>query len=131
MALDARQYAGRLSALWLGLLLRFRLIMSAGTERLTTVIGRRIRAMAARFKRPSVLKGMSRAEFEQVALDLDLSHPELYGLLTGRTVLAGSVDGHLNKLDASAQRIAKRPAPEPEHLPAATQVYLPIGPSCC
>ena len=85
--------------------------------------------MAARFKRPSVLKGMSRAEFEQVALDLDLSHPELYGLLTGRIVPAGPVEGRLNKLDASAQRIATRPEPEP--LPAATQVYLPIGPSCC
>ena len=87
--------------------------------------------MAARFKRPSVLKGMSRAEFEQVALDLDLSHPELYRLLTGRIVPADPVEGHLNKLDASAQRIAARPAPEPEPLPAAMQVYLPIGPSCC
>jgi|SRR6476660_9613953 hypothetical protein len=105
--------------------------MSTVTDRLTAVIGRRIRAMAARFKRPSALKRMSRAEFEQVALDLDLSHPELYGILTGRTVPAGSVEGHLNKLDASAQRIAARPAPEPEHLPAANQLYLPIGPSCC
>ena len=86
--------------------------------------------MAARFKRPAVLKCMSRAEFEQVALDLNLSHPELYGLLTGRAVCR-LVEGHLNKLDASAQRIAARPAPEPEHCQQATQAYLPIGPSCC
>jgi hypothetical protein len=87
--------------------------------------------IAARFKRPAVLKGMSRAEFDQIAPDLDLSHPELYGLLTGHIVLAGVAEGHLNKLEASAQRIAARRALEPKHLPAATQVYLPIGPSCC
>ena len=107
------------------------MIMLADAKRLTAVIGGRLRAIAARFQRPFVLKGMSRAEFGQIALDLDLSHAELYGLLTGRIVPAGPVEGHLNKLDASAQRIATRPAPEPEHLPAATQVYLPIGPSCC
>jgi hypothetical protein len=107
------------------------MIMRPDTKRLTAVIGRRLRAIAARFKRPRVLKNMSRAEFEQVALDLNLSHPELYRLLTGRSAPAGPVEGHLNKLDASAPRTATRPVLETEHLPPATQVYLPIGPSCC
>ncbi len=94
-------------------------------------VGRRVRAIVARFKPPAVLKGMSRAEFEQMALDLDLSHPELYGLLTRRVVCAGLVEECLNKLDAFPERITTRPAPEPEHLSAGTQAYLPIGPSCC
>ena len=88
--------------------------MSTVTDRLTAVIGRRIRAMAARFKRPSALKRMSRAEFEQVALDLDLSHPELYGLLT-----ESGAKGRPSKPDVSPEQAQ------------AMQAYLPIGPSCC
>ena len=91
-------------------------------------VGRRLRAIVARFKRPAALKGMSRAEFEQMAQDLDLSHPELYGLLTGRNLSAGLVEERLNKLDASSKRTT---APEPEHLSAGIQACLPIGPSCC
>ena len=62
-------------------------------------VGRRLRAIVARFKRPAALKGMSRAEFEQMARDLDLSLPELYGLLTGRNLSAGLVEERLNKLE--------------------------------
>jgi hypothetical protein len=87
--------------------------MSAYTGKLTAIIGRRVRAIGARFKRPAQ------------------PHPELYGLLTGRSAAAGPVEGHLNKLDASAPRTATGLVPETEHLPPATQVCLPIGPSCC
>ena len=94
-------------------------------------VGRRVRAFVARFKRPAALKGMSRAEFEQMARDLDDSRPELYGVLTGRVVPIGLVEERLNKLDACRERITTRPAPEPEHLSTEAQVYLPIGPTCC
>ena len=59
--------------------------MSADTERLTAAIGRRVRAIAARFRRPAK------------------PHPELYGLLTGRVDSAGVVKERLNKLDASPE----------------------------
>jgi len=94
-------------------------IMSADSERLTAAINRRVRAIAARFRRPAKPKGVIRVEFKQTVRDPDLSHPELHGLLTGRVESAGVVKDRLNKLDVSSEH-AK-----------ATQACLPIGPSCC
>lgn len=91
-------------------------------------VRRRLRAILARFKRPAALRGTSRAEFEQMAQDFGLSHPELYGLLTGRKASAGLVEERLNKLDASSMRTT---VPEPRRLPAEIRACLPIGPSCC
>lgn len=88
-------------------------------------IGRWVRAIVSRFKRPAGLKGITRAEFEQMARDLDLSHPELYGHLTGRVVSADLLEKRLKKLDVAPERV------EPRHLSAGTQACLPIGPSCC
>jgi hypothetical protein len=92
------------------------------------VVRRRLRAIVARFRRPAALKGTNRAEFEQMAQDFGLSHPELYGLLTGRNASAGLVEERLNKLDASSKRTT---VPEPRCLPAEIRACLPIGPSCC
>jgi hypothetical protein len=78
-------------------------IMSADTEKLTAAISRRVRAIAARFRRPAKPKGAIRVD----------------GILTGRVESAGVAKERLNKLDAS---------PEPAK---ATQACLPIGPSCC
>ena len=75
--------------------------MSADTERLTAAIGRRVRAIAARFRRPAK------------------PHPELYGLPVERVDSAGVVKERLNKLDVSSEHAQ------------ATQACLPIGPSCC
>jgi len=94
-------------------------IMPADTERLTAAIGRRVRAIAARFRHPAKPKVITRTEFKQTVRDHDLAHPELYGLLTGRADSAGVVKGHPSKPDVS-----------PEHA-EATQACLPIGPSCC
>ena len=94
-------------------------IMSTGTERLTAAIGRRMRAIAARFRHPAKQKGVASAEFKQMVRDRDLSHPECYGLLTGRIDSADVVKARLNKPDVS-----------PEHA-EATHACLPIGPSCC
>jgi hypothetical protein len=75
--------------------------MSADTQKLTAAIGRRLRAIAARFGRPTQ------------------PHPERYGLPVGRVETADVVKEHLNKVDVAS-----------EH-DQATQDFLPIGPSCC
>jgi|GEM_PF-5558350 len=75
--------------------------MSTGTESLTAVIGRRARAMAAKFRRPAQ------------------THPEFYGLLIGRVDAAGIERERPSKPDVSSEHAQ------------ATQAYLPIGPSCC
>ena len=81
-------------------------------------IGRRIRAIAAVFRRPAELKGIDRAS-GQMVWDLDLSHTELYGTPTGRIASAGIANEPARKRDA-----CQEPA-------TVTQAYLPIGPSCC
>jgi hypothetical protein len=104
-------------------------IESARKKRLfgTGAIGRRIRSLVALFARRKGLEGASRAEFEQTARDLDLSHPELYRLLTGQVLSDAAVERRLKGLEIAPQRIAARP----EQAPLGTQAILPIGPSCC
>jgi hypothetical protein len=75
--------------------------MTADTGKLTAIIGRRVRAIGARFKRPAQ------------------PHPELYGLPVARVDSAGVGKERLGTSDISS-----------EHAQAA-QAYLPIGPSCC
>jgi hypothetical protein len=74
---------------------------------------------------------MNRAEFEQVARDLDLSHPGLYGLLTGRRVSAAFTEQNLAALEASRDRIRAAQASEAKRTSAPAQPLLLIGPSCC
>lgn len=94
-----------------------------------STVGRWARAIVSRFKRPAQLKGMTRAEFDQMARDFGLSYPELYGLLTGCVVSADRLETRLKKLDVSPEQVKPRSAPE--RLSAGTQASLPIGPSCC
>jgi len=75
--------------------------MSADTERLTAAVGRRMRAIAARFRHPVK------------------PHPKFYGLPTGSVDAEGVVKGRPSKPDVSPEQ-AK-----------ATQACLPIGPCCC
>ena len=89
-----------------------------------------VRGLVARMSR-SRLRGISRVEFEQVAHDLDLSHPELYGLLTGRSVSAEHTEQKLAALENSRERIRAAQVSEAERISARTQSMLPIGPSCC
>jgi hypothetical protein len=89
-----------------------------------------MRGLVARMSR-SRLRGISRAEFEQVAHDLDLSHPELYGLLTGRSVSAERTEQNLAALETSRERIRAAQAPEAKQVSAPASAFLPIGPSCC
>lgn len=108
-------------------------IISANTGRLIGIsaVRRWVQAIAARFGRPARLKKMTRAEFEQMARDLDLSHPELYGLLTGRKPSAAVVESFLTKLEVSQQIIEAVRTPESDDAAAAARACLPIGPSCC
>jgi hypothetical protein len=89
-----------------------------------------VQGVIARMRR-SRLRGISRAEFEQVAHDLDLSHPELYGLLTGRSISAEHTEQSLAALENSRERIRAAQVSEAERISARTQPILPIGPSCC
>jgi hypothetical protein len=84
-------------------------ITPANIGRLVAAVGRRVRAIAARFAHPTTLKMRDDA--------CDLSHPEFYGL-SARHDFASVVKERSNKRDV---------APEQGN----AQVYLPIGPSCC
>ena len=88
------------------------MIMSAQGG-LTAAISRRMRTIAARFRRRAERKAVARAR-GQLVRSLDLSHPELYG-----NPCAGIVKEPARRLD-----VCSEPA-------KAMQAYLPIGPSCC
>jgi len=88
------------------------------------------RAVVARFARANELRGMDRAEFEQIARDLNLSPPELYGLLTGRRIVAEVLDECLGaEFEASPQLAKRLRAIERKHR-AATRMSAPIAPCC-
>lgn len=90
-----------------------------------------VRGVVARWRHLNRLQGISRAEFEQVARDLNLSHPELYGLLTGRSVSAERMEQNLAALEGSRERIRAAQVLEAKRISAQAQAGLPIGPSCC
>ena len=94
-------------------------------------LGGWVRGVVARWRHRNRLRGMNRAEFEQVARDLDLSHPELYGLLTGRSVSAELAEQNLAALECSRERIRAAQALETKQISAQARALLPIGPSCC
>ena len=94
-------------------------------------LGSWLRRVLARVRHRDRLQGMSRAEFEQVARDLGLSHPELYGLLTGRRVSADLLERKWATHEPSPDRIRTVPAPDAGQISARAQALLPIGPSCC
>ncbi len=93
------------------------------------------RSIFARVNRNRLLE-IDRAEFEQVARDLDLSNPELYGLLTGRRVSAELLERKWASVASAPKRITKARvaevrSPEADQISAQVQAWLPIGPSCC
>ena len=88
------------------------------------------KSVAARFFRTNELRGMDRAEFEQIARDLNLSPPELYGLLTGRRVSDDALAECLAaELEASPQLAKRLRAIERKHR-AAVRISVPIAPCC-
>jgi hypothetical protein len=90
------------------------------------------KAVVARFSRANELRGMNRAEFEQIARDLNLPPPELYGLLTGRRLSADALEERLvAEFEASPQLAKRLRALERQHRAARIRASVPIGPSCC
>jgi hypothetical protein len=85
------------------------LTITSAKERLTAAIGRRMGAIAARFRRRAELKRLAHARGQRVR-DLELSHPEHYGIPS-----AGIVKESARKREYTE----------------TMQAYLPIGPSCC
>ena len=90
------------------------------------------RAIGARFTGANELRGISRAEFEQIAQDLNLSPPELYGLLTGRRLSADALEETLAaEFEASPQLAKRLRVLERQHRTARIRASVSIGPSCC
>jgi hypothetical protein len=88
-------------------------------------------AVVARFSGANELRGMNRTEFEQIARDLNLPPPELYGLLTGRRISADALDAWLAaEFEASPQLAKRLRAIERRHRTARIRMSLPIAPCC-
>lgn len=78
------------------------------------------------------LRGTNRAEFEQVARDLDLAPTELYRLSTGRRLSADALERYLAaEFEGSPQLTRRLRAIEREYRLAQHRASMPIGPSCC
>ena len=91
-----------------------------------------LKAIVARFTQNNELRGMNRAEFEQIARDLNLPPPELYGLLTGGQLSADALEERLAaEFEVSPQFEKRLRSLEQEHLAARIRASVPIGPSCC
>jgi hypothetical protein len=91
-----------------------------------------LRAAVTGYARKNKLHGVKQAEFVQIAQDLSLSSPELYGLLTGRRLSADALDECLAaEFEASPQLAKRLRAIERQHRAARIRASLPIGPSCC
>lgn len=89
-----------------------------------------VKSVATRFSRANELRGMDRAEFEQIARDLNLAPPELYGLLTGRRLSVDALDECLAaELEESPQLAKRLRAIERKHR-AAMRMSVPIAPCC-
>ena len=90
-----------------------------------------VKAVIARFSHANELRGMNRAEFEQIARDLNLPPPELYGLLTGRRVSADALEEWLAaEFEASPQLAKRLRAIERKHRAARIRMSVPIAPCC-
>jgi hypothetical protein len=89
------------------------------------------KSVAARFSRANELRGMTRAEFEQIARDLNMSPQELCGLLTGRRVSADALDECLaTEFEASPQLAKRLRGIERQHRAARIRMSVPIAPCC-
>jgi len=90
-----------------------------------------VNAVIARFSRANELRGMNRAEFEQIARDLDLPPPELYGLLTGCRVSPDALEERLAaEFEASPQLAKRLRAIERKRRATRIRMSVPIA-LCC
>jgi hypothetical protein len=102
-----------------------------GKLRGTSALASWAKAVVAKFSRANDLSGMNRAEFEQIARDLNLPPPELYELLTGRRISADALDEWLAaEFEASPQLAKRLRAIERRHRAARIRMSVPIAPCC-
>ena len=91
-----------------------------------------LRAVITGRARMNKLHGVKRADFDQIAEDLDLSPSELYGLLTGHRLSVDVLKGRLTAEFETSPQLAKRlTETEQQQRAARIRASLPIGPSCC
>ena len=103
-----------------------------GKSRRASALAGWAKAITARFTRTHELRGFDRAEFEQIARDMNLAPPELYALLTGRRISAEALEAFLTaKFEVSVQLAKRLRAIERKHRVARIRASVPIGPSCC
>jgi hypothetical protein len=102
-----------------------------GKLRRTGILAGWAKAVVARLSGANELRGMSRTEFEQIARDLNLPPPELYGLLTGRRTSADALDEWLAaEFEMSPQLANRLRAIERKHRAARIRMSVPIAPCC-
>jgi hypothetical protein len=66
-----------------------------------------VRAIAARFRSPDELRGFDRAEFEQIARDLNLSPTELHLLSIGDSSSRDLLEKRLTEFDLTSELVKK------------------------
>ncbi|QDW40120.1 hypothetical protein FFI89_025080 [Bradyrhizobium sp. KBS0727] len=103
----------------------------AGSSSLGGALARWLKTAVAVCARKNRLRGVQRAEFEQIAQDLNLSPPELYRLLTSRHLSADALEQRLAAELGSAQLSKRLRAIERQRRAARIRASIPIGPSCC
>jgi hypothetical protein len=90
-----------------------------------------VKIVIARFSHANELRGINRAEFEQIARDLDLPPPELYRLLTGCRVSPDALEERLAaEFEASPQLAKRLRAIKRKHRAARMRLSVPIAPCC-
>ena len=103
----------------------------SGRSSRRSVLVRWLKTAIARCVRKDELRGVSRLEFEQIARDLDLTPPELYGLLTGRRISTDALDECLAAEFEASPGLAKRlRAIERRHRAARIRMSVPMAPCC-
>ena len=89
-----------------------------------------VKIVIARFSHANELRGINRAEFEQIARDLNLPPLDLYELLTGRRVSADALDEILAAEFEASPQLAKRLRTIERQHRAAMRMSVPIAPCC-
>lgn len=79
----------------------------AKRPRMSALIGR-LRAAFTSFQNARELRGLDRAEFEQIARDLNLSTTELYMLSTGDSSADELLEKRLEEFGLSPERVRRR-----------------------
>ena len=105
--------------------------VQTGKLRRAGILAGWVKAVVARFSGAHEPQGLNRAEFEQIARDLNLPPLELYRLMTGRRVSVDALEERLAaEFEASPQLAKRLRAIERQHRAARIRMSVPIAPCC-